>query len=98
MPKSLEIKILERQLKLAELELARIVVATTPMVNELEVSEAFTHKPYHEGPEYLTVLSSIWKPPILTLEDGTVLKTLDEARAIAKKRGLKGISIRRKGS
>ena len=92
MPKSIELRILERQLKLAELELARLVVATTPMVNELEVTDAFTHQPFHEGPDYLEVRSDMWNN-LLETDYGRV-KTLEEARSIAKKKGYKGISCR----
>ena len=76
---SLEMQILRRQIKLAEDELRRLEGIPVPTYNELEHSD-IPHIPVNSGPEYLTVLSSLWEKPILTLEDGTVLKCLDQAR------------------
>ena len=90
MPKSLELKILERQLKLATLELARLE-GTIRVPNELEESEGLKHTPVNSGPDYLTVHCSTWHLEKPT-EHGTV-KTLEEARSLAKRKGYKGISI-----
>lgn len=100
MPKPLEELIIEEEIRRLELEIAKLegVDHLLPRrIDECE-DEVMLHKPFHEGPEYLTVVSSLWDKPYITLEDGTPLKCLDDARCIARKRGLKGISIVTKGS
>ena len=94
----LELQLMERELELLRMRAKRLQTSLTPTINELEESEYVRNVPVNEGPEYLTVLSSIWEKPFLTLEDGTAVKCLDEARRIAKSRGLKGISIITKGT
>ena len=90
MPKSLEIKILERQLKLAALELAHLEGVDTH--NELDESEYVEFTPVHNGPDYLEVRASLWRTPHNTVEGKPC--TLEQARDIAHKKGLKGISIK----
>jgi hypothetical protein len=90
MPKSLEIKILERQLKLAALELARLEGVETH--NELDESEYVKKVPVYDGPEYLEVRASLWNTPHSAVEGKPC--TLEQARGIARKKGLKGISIK----
>jgi len=92
MPRSIELKILERQLKLAQLELARLEVRGQPIPNELEESEYLPHTPVHQGPEYLEVRARLWTVPHVSIED-RAFKNLAEARALAEREGYAGISL-----
>jgi len=92
MPKSIELKILERQLKLAQLELARIEVRGQPTPDELGESEYLPHTLVHQGPEYLEIRARIWTEPYVSIE-GRAFKNLAEARALAEREGYAGISL-----
>jgi hypothetical protein len=69
--KDLALQLLEAPLRLTENRIKRLETSLTPMVNEFEVSVYIEHVPVNSGPEHLTVLSSLWQKPILSLEDGT---------------------------
>ena len=99
----LEEKILRLQLrKLQELKSKRegTWVAPEPVSppHELEESAAFlTRVAVNSGPEYLPVTASVWGPKPRIHADGVPVRNLEEAREIAAKRGLKGITIRMVG-
>lgn len=54
----------------------------------------------NSGPEYLPVTATVWGPPpriYVDIADGIPVRRLEEAREIARQRGLKGIAITMKG-
>jgi hypothetical protein len=92
--KSLQTRILEEQIRRLEREL-RVLNGEDVSVhvpNELEESKAFTHSRINSGPEYLTVYASNWSLELHT--DQGLVKSLEEARGLAEKLGLKGISVK----
>lgn len=92
MSKSLEVKILERQIKLVERQMRDVLDMIHPP-NELGESVYLEHSPVNSGPEYLTVQVTLWPYAHLETEDGTTVSDLTDARKLAEKRGYKGIRV-----
>lgn len=88
---TLQMQVLEEELRRAERRLADLESKMDPMPNEMLESEYLNHKPVHTGPEYLEVYVYFWENRLET-EHGKVCD-LTEARDLASRLGLKGISI-----
>ena len=94
-PKTLLVKVIEEEIRRAELDLARAQGDLPTPPRELEESEYLEHKPINSGPEYLEVVTSVWSRPHSSVSGRPV--TLEQAREIARKQGLKGIRLVQKG-
>ena len=90
---NLDLLIVEEELRRAEEELKKLqgLIPPVEVPRELMESEWLEHRPANNGPEYLTVHCSMWTNEICV--DGENVRSLENARTIARDRGLKGISI-----
>jgi len=96
--KSLALDILREQIRRTEKELLELQGCSTkePVdMSEFDLSKSswLEHTPTNEGPEYATVLCSLWAESDRIIVEGKPVRNLSEARRIAKSKGYKGIRI-----
>lgn len=87
--------VMKEELRRIDLEISKLdgtYVNPTPR-NELAESQYVTQREIHSGPEYLEVRSRLWPTPSMTV-DNKPIKNLEEARKIAYRQGLKGVTIK----
>jgi hypothetical protein len=89
----LEQIVLEQQIAHIERQLRQLTHEPAHTPNELMESEYLDHKPVNNGSDFLAVENRIWTKPHVSV-DGQELSNIDDARVIAKERGLKGISVK----